>query len=407
VTALIQTKRAGTSARWIWAIALAVAMLAIVQRGPANAEATIRLVAADRPHVVVEGLSTEALAAFVATRPDRAAWQRVFALYVAIEAGDAASPVLGDYTVRGNGLVFTPRFPLKPGLRYRALLDPNALANARSPTSQRIESILTLPAPSRGKRPVVEAVYPTSDVLPENQLKFYIHFSAPMRRGDSYQYITLFDSAGARVEAPFLELAEELWDESGRRLTLLLDPGRVKQDLKPHKEVGRAIVDGREYTLVISNEWRDARGEKLGAEFRKTFHATKADVDQPDPKQWKLSIPAAGTRQALAITFEEPLDHALLQHVITVSNATGDLVDGRISVDKNETLWNFHAAKPWGVGAHRLLIKSTLEDLAGNSIARPFEVYLPSGRPQTVEQTEIPFEITAGTAESRPQPASP
>jgi hypothetical protein len=48
-----------------------------------------------------------------------------------------------------------------------------------------------------------------------------------------------------------------------------------------------------------------------------------------------------------------------------------------------------------------------LEDLAGNSIARPFEVYLPSGRPHDVEQTAIPFEITTETAESRPPPELP
>ncbi|HEX2475150.1 MAG TPA: Ig-like domain-containing protein, partial [Lacipirellulaceae bacterium] len=320
----------------------------------------------------------------------------------------AASPVLGEYTVRGDQLAFTPRFSLKPGLRYRAVLDPNALANPGSPQTQRIEKkILSLPAPSREKPSIVESIYPTSDVLPENQLKFYIHFSAPMRRGDSYRYIKLFDSAGAPVEAPFLELAEELWDKSGRRLTLLLDPGRVKQDLKPHKEVGRAIVDGGTYTLLIRSEWRDARGEKLGSEFRKTFRVTEADVHQPDPKRWKITAPAGGTRQPLVVAFDEPLDHALLQHVITVSNTSGDLVDGRVNVDRNETRWSFLPAEPWVAGAHRLLIESTLEDLAGNSIARPFEVYLPSGRPQDVEQTAIPFEITAGAAESRSRPELP
>ncbi|HEX2476619.1 MAG TPA: hypothetical protein VHK01_17835, partial [Lacipirellulaceae bacterium] len=62
-------------ARWIRA--LAVAPLAIIQPGRGNAEVAIRLVAADQPHVIVEGLSTETLAAYAATRPDRAAWQRV------------------------------------------------------------------------------------------------------------------------------------------------------------------------------------------------------------------------------------------------------------------------------------------------------------------------------------------
>ncbi len=378
--------------------------LAIMPPGRAYAEATIRLVAADRPHVVIDGISTEALAEFAARRPDRAAWQRVFALYVDRATDRSSSPVLGEYTVRGDRLVFTPRYPLKAGLRYRAVFE---LADSARPAAQRIETTLLIPATSCARATAVEAIYPSSGVLPENQLKFYAHFSAPMRRGDSYQHIHLLDSAGAPVAAPFLELAEELWDESGQRLTLLLDPGRVKQDLKPHKEIGRALGEGGTYTLVISNEWRDAGGEMLVSEFRKAFRVTNADVRQPDPKRWKLTVPAGGTRQPLVVTFDEPLDHALLQHVISVSDPTGNLADGNIRVENQEARWSFEPAKPWIAGTHQLLIEPTLEDLAGNSIARPFEVYLPSGRPRDVGPTMIPFEISEKVAESRPPSESP
>ena len=36
---------------------------------------------------------------------------------------------------------------------------------------------------------IVEHVYPSTDQLPENQLKFYLHFSAPMSRGEAYSRI--------------------------------------------------------------------------------------------------------------------------------------------------------------------------------------------------------------------------
>src|SRR5262249_56091734 len=85
---------------------------------------------------------------------------------------------------------------------------------------------------------VVEHVYPSRKELPENLLRFYFHFSAPMSRGDVYQYIRLLDAAGKPIEAPFLELEQELWDESGRRFTLLIDPGRIKRGLKPREEGG-------------------------------------------------------------------------------------------------------------------------------------------------------------------------
>jgi hypothetical protein len=97
----------------------------------------------------------------------------------------------------------------------------------------------------------------------------------------------------------------------------------------------------------------------------------------------------------------------MLQHVISVSSPTGAVVDGHVSVDENETRWSFQPAKPWIAGNYRLLIEATLEDLAGNSIARPFEVHLPSGRPADVAEKVIPFQIPEAAAESRPRLESP
>ena len=50
---------------------------------------------------------------------------------------------------------------------------------------------------------VVTQVYPTADRLPENQLKFYLHFSAPMSRGDVYKHIKLLDDKGKPLDLPF------------------------------------------------------------------------------------------------------------------------------------------------------------------------------------------------------------
>ncbi|MCH7864908.1 MAG: hypothetical protein IIC56_06820, partial [Proteobacteria bacterium] len=101
-------------------------------------------------------------------------------------------------------------------------------------------------------------VYPSADVLPENLLKFYLHFSAPMSRGDSYQHIRLVRQNGSVVDLPFLELDQELWDRRQTRLTLLFDPGRIKRGLKPHEEVGPALKPGRRYTLEIDAHWLNA-----------------------------------------------------------------------------------------------------------------------------------------------------
>jgi hypothetical protein len=41
---------------------------------------------------------------------------------------------------------------------------------------------VTLPAGDRTPRTMVRAVFPANDTVPENLLRFYIEFSAPMSR---------------------------------------------------------------------------------------------------------------------------------------------------------------------------------------------------------------------------------
>ena len=101
-------------------------------------------------------------------------------------------------------------------------------------------------------------------------------------------------------------------------------------------------------------------------------------------------MPRAATRDSLVVKFDEPLDHAMLQHVIRVSDANNRLQDGSITVDQHETSWIFSPTKPWTAGRYRLLIDPTLEDCAGNSLERPFEVdgfftHPIDGKPRTVE----------------------
>ena len=382
--------------RLLWVLLLAASLA-----NSAAAEVTTKLTPHREPRIAVVGLSAETLAELAAASLDRDAWQRIFAVYVDVGGNPTMLPVLGDYSVQDNRLIFTPQFPLKPGLAYRAVFDANALPNGSNRDREPlVETKLQVPGPLRGQKTVVEAIYPSGDVLPENLLKFYIHFSAPMSRGGSYRQIRLLNAAGAPVDFPFLELAEELWDESGKRLTLLLDPGRVKQGLKPHEQVGRALAQGNAYSLLIEDTWPDAQGAPLARAHRKNFRVDQADTRQPDPKQWRLQLPGAGTRQPLIVEFNEPLDHALLQHTIRVANPSKKVLDGQVEVVKQETRWHFQPEKPWVPGAHQLLIDAILEDRAGNSVGRPFEVDVSSGRPTEIAECTVPFTIGTSTTDA-------
>src|SRR5207248_11128748 len=128
--------------------------------------------------------------------------------------------------------------------------------------------------------------------------------------------------------------------------------------------------------------------------FRKSFTAGPPDDTQPDPKSWKLTAPASGGRAALEVNFPKALDHALLQRLLWVIDGDGRRVAGTVRVSDAETRWAFAPEKPWRAGRYRLVIDATLEDLAGNSVARSFELDLVRPRPE-VKPTlvELGFEV--------------
>ena len=248
-----------------------------------------------------------------------------------------------------------------------------------------------------GKANVVSHIYPSAEQLPENQLKFYLHFSAPMSRGEAYRHIHLLDGKGHEVEGAFLELGEELWDREMVRFTLLCDPGRVKRGLKPREELGPVLQESGHYTLVVDRAWRDAAGNPLADSARKSFGVLAPDDLPIDPAAWKVEPPSAAGRDPLVVRFGESLDHSLLQRVLEVQSADGEKVAGAIDVVDSETCWRFRPQEPWLPGDYRLVVRTTLEDLAGNSIGKTFEVdeVRPIERTIRTETVSIPFSVSA------------
>lgn len=316
---------------------------------------------------------------------DYEVWSKVFPIRVSPNQASAETwpAILGTYFADPGRLSFEPRFSLQPGVTYRAEDHPNqapVLANdrpsaiGRSEVSQKsISQEFSIPARPVVRSVVVRQVYPTINELPENQLKFYIHFSAPMSRGQAYDHIRLLDSSGTEVQVPFLELGEELWDPACSRFTLFFDPGRVKRELQPRREMGPALENGKEYTLVVSDKWLDAGGNPLVRSFQKKFRVGPPDYTPIDAAKWTLNAPRAATRDRLAVRFPEPLDHALLRRMLWVIDANGHRVTGEMEIEEGERGWTFSPANSWKSGTHRLVVQTALEDLAGNNIGRAFE----------------------------------
>lgn len=335
--------------------------------------------------------------------------------------------VLGRYEVTGGVLRFTPQFPLEAGTRYVAELDlaalagegdegpsdeglrsagPDADARHSSAEPRRIRATLQVaPLERRGDATRIVEVYPSAPELPENQLRMYISFSAPMGLKDGLPYIHLLDERGETVVDPFLPLDVNLWNDDRTRYTLLFDPGRQKSGILPNEQMGRSLVAGRKYTLVVDASWPDGAGQPLDVSFRREFRVGPAVEHAIEPSAWRVQAPAEGTRDPLTVTFPGPLDYALLHRAVRVAAEDGALVSGMVGVDANETRWTFTPRGPWKAGGYQLVAASTLEDVAGNRIGRPFEVsmlHVTSGPgAQRAAQAVVPFQVVQGASRGR------
>ena len=334
--------------------------------------------AAETNRIVVEvsGLNDATLKDLRQTNWTTAQWQRLLAIYV--EQGDAIRGIglpamLGTYRVGTKGIRFEPQFALAPGVSYRALFHPDQLPATRN-AGKPISSVFKLTPRHSTSTTVVSRIYPSAEVLPENLLKFYVHFSAPMSGGHIYEHIHLRNEAGKAVELPFLEIDEELWNPAMTRLTLFIDPGRIKRGVQPLEEIGPALEEGKRYTLAIDRDWQDADGLPMKESFRKMFRVGPPARDPLDVAKWKISPPKPGSLDALVVTFPAPLDHALALRMIRVARDPGAVIDGTASLEDDERRWRFTPAQPWTSGPHQLLVQTTIEDLAGNNVGKSFEV---------------------------------
>jgi len=327
--------------------------------------------------VTITGVTERALRALQQSNWTVAQWQRL--LRIEAEPEDGLShlgqpAMLGSYRADSAGIHFQPQFPLLPRLTYRASFSPFQLPGGTP--APIVTSTFKLPARPPGPPTVVRQIHPSADILPENLLKFYLHFSAPMSGGHIYDHIHLRDQTGRAVDLPFLEIDEELWDPAMTRLTLFIDPGRIKREVKPLEDVGPALEKGKRYTLTIDTNWLDADARPLQAAFTKAFQVGPAWRTPIDVAQWKLAAPAAGSKDALSVRFPVPLDHALAQRLMWVVRGSGERVAGTIALADEERQWTFVPAQAWSGGAHRVAVQNNIEDLAGNNIGKAFEVDL-------------------------------
>ena len=299
-------------------------------------------------------------------------------------AGSHAWPTGGGMAGRlvrdGADVCFMPRFAFVDGTSYAVLVDGVEKAT------------LVRPRPDRVATAEVVEIRPTATEVPRNLLRFYVQFSVPMSDGSAARHVRLVDDGGEVLAGALLPTEYELWDSDRRRLTVLLDPARIKRGLVPHREAGYPLRAGSTFRVVVGNGFRDARGDPLRAGAERRYHVGGDERRRVDPDGWALTIPASDTLDPIRVEFGRPLDHGLLGRCLRVVGPGGRVVEGGAVIGAGERSWRLTPRAPWSSRPHRLVVDPALEDVAGNSVRRVFDRDL--ARPEDDPRDDGPVVLT-------------
>lgn len=275
-------------------------------------------------------------------------------------------PVLGEIETTRSRHIFTPAVPLERGQTYEVLR-----ANPSDGNGSGRNALLafTIPADSTLTTPALISIFPSCDTIPSNLLKIYLQFSEPMMEGRSPRFAQMFDSnSGDTVKNAFLDLQPELWNEDRTILTLWLDPGRIKQDLIPNKNLGVVLNENKTYRLDIAKGWKSSLGVATDKNYSRTFVTTSRDVSRPDLKNWSIEV----HRDTIIVNTKETLDWSLLNSTLSIWSGDEEVLSNTIS-ERCEHGVMMITNSPLTSGSYTLRVEARLEDLSGNNLNRLFE----------------------------------
>ena len=280
----------------------------------------------------------------------------------------------------GADVCFVPRFTFVSGTSYAVAVGGVTIA------------VLHRPGPDQVATTRVLLISPTAPQVPRNLLRCYLWFSAPMSQGYAARHVRLVDDAGDELAGSLLA-TDELWDGARRRLTVLLDPARIKRGLAGHRELGYPLRSGQRFRLVVDDGFGDASGQRMAGPAERRYLVGPDERRRVDPGLWAVAAPARGTTDPVEFTFDRPLDRGLLARCLTVADPDGRPVGGAAAIGEHEMSWRLVPARPWADLEYELVVDPVLEDLAGNSVSRVFDrdLTIPRDCPAGAQPVRLPF----------------
>jgi hypothetical protein len=225
--------------------------------------------------------------------------------------------------------------------------------------------------------------------VPANLLRFAVTFSTAMEEGSAAGHIHLLDETGVVMPGTLLEMPPELWDRHHRRLTVLLEPGRIKRGLQPHEHAGPPLREGGTVSLLVEAVIRDAAGSALIEGAHRTYQVGPPIRSRIDPMRWEVQWPDTPS-EPLVVRFDRPLDRALVRRHLRVLDAHGNAMAGRATLDESAEHWMFTPAEESSDYLNCVVrVDSRLEDVAGNSVRRVFDRDLDRPEDDGIDELEV------------------
>ncbi|MEM9192412.1 MAG: hypothetical protein AAGF12_24780 [Myxococcota bacterium] len=219
--------------------------------------------------------------------------------------------------------------------------------------------------------PAPATTHPATAVLPCNMLRWHVAFQGSASRDGWPGAVRLIDAVGNEVPGAFLELPEGIWDPTGRILTVLMHPGRVKRRVGGSSDAVLRV--GAHYHFEVDLEgFGVAYGPGLRT-VRSTFTAGPRRNQRLDPGRWTVGEPIGGTTKGLRIRSSGVVDWLSAQHYLHMLGPDDHPLVGEFVEPPGGGL-EFVPREPWRAEMDvRLGWGPRLEDVCGNRPETAFE----------------------------------
>jgi hypothetical protein len=298
---------------------------------------------------------------------------------------NAEVDVLGTWAF-DRKLIFRPKYGFEKETRYRVTFKTEIFGG----------QLFELPASTKSK-PLSAEFQPKLTQVPANMLRFYLEFSEPMVRGQLAKYLVLQDAKGKEVDEAFLELEEELWDDQRKRVTVFFNPGRVKQELQPHAELGPILLQGQSYVLKLKAGFKATNGTKLPKDLAHKFEVNAALEKAINAGDWKITVENSALQSIVKVGFDRPMDTALLARVVHLETSSGEKIPSEIIIDSGGLSIRIYSRQKLPAGEYAVIARDTLEDICGNRVGAAFDLKVREGdaigKRGSKEPTRVSFTV--------------